>query len=73
MEFNNKNSKSGCPCAGCAERNEDCHSVCTKYADWHSEQAARKIAILVDRKKRNDCCRAAVKEKVKYRGKRESK
>ena len=68
MPFNNHNSKSGCPCAGCAERNEDCHGICTKYADWHSEQAARKIAILEDRKKRNDCCRASKKARDRRHG-----
>ena len=30
----------GCPCRGCGERQEACHSSCEAYAEWKAENDA---------------------------------
>lgn len=37
IAFNN-----GCPCKGCIERYECCHSTCEKYLKWKKSEDERK-------------------------------
>lgn len=34
-----------CPCKGCDSRNETCHAVCAKYAEWKLRRAEENEAI----------------------------
>lgn len=41
------------PCKGCEDRNETCHSTCSRYLNFKKENEAEKLAIQYEKNKRS--------------------
>ena len=61
--------KINCPCKGCTDRQLNCHSQCTKYANYCVELQAHKDAVKADYELQSFlfCTKRALMEKGRKR------